>query len=395
MSQQLVSGNDYAFDLGLTDADGRPFVLDGSSLVLTISTPGNSTALVQTLEIDSFGNVTTSDGLAQGVNTPSATIVTQTLTGAQTAALPIGLLTWVLTLTDSAGKVSTPLRGLYRVVGATYLDANLSRREIRRRIADRLGDLVVLTATGDSASNTTFTDVLNISGAADNLTGRQFSVSTGRNAGHIARIVSSNESTNTLTFTPAAPYPFLIGDELEVVNARSRGWTIPEYNRAINNAISDASPLSVAPLVAYLPGTFSRTSPVISVPEVVDEVSEIAWKDPITGAWVPIRVGGSYGWAVDPAAGTVTISGEPADLADGCAIRISGYGRHPELLTDDDVTGLAVEWIVARSCYHMALAGADREGARANTILVYQQEADRARMRIVTLRYPGTVQVRT
>lgn len=394
MSQLIVSGNDYTFDLGLTAPEGGPFELAGSSLVLVISTPGGTASLTQTLVVDIFGTATTADGLDLGTNTATEAIVTQTLTATQTAALPTGLLTWVATLTDSSGKVDTPLRGEYRVVGATYLDAALTRREIRRRVADRLGDLTILEATAASASDTTFTDALNISGAADNLTGRQFSVATGVNTGHIARIVSSSESTNSITFTPAADSIFAVGDELEVVNTRSRGWSIAEYNRAINNAISDAYPLGVASLTASIPDAFSRDSPIVTIPEVLDEISEVAWQDPDTLAWIPLRPGAFYGWAVDPANATLTVTGWPSDLADTRALRLSGYGRHPTLLTDDDVTALHVEWIVARACYHLALAGADREGARGNTILVYQQEADRARIRIATLRRPGTVQVR-
>ena len=391
---RIIAGKDETLDYTLVKATGGPFELAGSTVVFTATTPGGTTALTQTLVVDIFGTATTSDGLALGSGGSSSGEIVQTLTGAQTAALPVGILTWLVTLTDSTGKVDYPLRGQWRVVGAVYLDPTVTRAELRRGIADRLGDLLILEATSASPSNTTFVDALNISGAADNLNGRQFIVATGLNTGHVGRIVSSNESNNTITFTPAADNVFLAGDQLEVVNERSRGWSVAEYNRAINRAIRDAYPLGMAALAATLPADFDLQSPTLTVPEVLDEVYEVAWQDPSTQVWNPIRGGQFYGWSVDSTAGTISIEGTPGTLADGASIRLAGYGRHPELLTDDDVTGLNPEWLTARACYHLATSGADRDGARANTILLFQRDSEGFRSRIRTMRKPGTVRVR-
>ena len=391
---RIIAGKDETLDYTLVNANGGPFEMAGSTVVFTATTPGGTTALTQTLVVDIFGTATTSDGLALGSGGSSSGEIVQTLTGAQTAALPTGILTWLVTLTDSTGKVDYPLRGQWRVVGAVYLDPTVTRAELRRSVADRLGDLVQLEATSASLSNTTFVDALNISGAADNLTGRQFIVVTGANAGHIARIVSSTESTNTITFTPAADNAFAAGDQLDVVNERSRGWSIAEYNRAINRAIRDAYPLGMAALAATISTDFDLDAPTITVPEVLDEVYEVSWQDPNTSVWYPVRGGQFFGWAVDSTAGTISIDGTPGTLAAGAAVRLAGYGRHPELLTDDDVTGLNPEWLTARACYHLATSGADRDGARANTILLFQRDSEGFRSRIRTMRKPGTVRVR-
>jgi hypothetical protein len=313
--------------------------------------------------------------------------------------------TWTLHLVYDSGGVFKEFAGDYQVVstvtGGTGTTIAIegarmtSRRELRRRIADRLGDLVLLEATAESLSNSTFTDDLNISGAADNLTGRQFAVATGANAGHVARIVSSSESTNSITFTPPADTVFSPGDVLEVVNERSRGWTIAEYNRTINAAIADTWPLAAAKFAATISGEFSLDTPTIAIPDAMNEVAGVVWQDPDNDTWIPIqRTEPFYGWTADGTTETVTLRGRPGILAEGRSLRLLGYGRHPELTDDDDETALNPEWLVAECCYRLAVSGADRDGARANTILLYKQEREVLRARIRTLRPSGTVRVR-
>lgn len=390
---RIVAGLDYTFDIVLSSGTGGPFELSGSTVTFTATTPGGTVALTQELEVNIFGVATTEDGLALGAGGASSGQITQTLTAAETEALPAGLLTWVFTLVDSSGLTSRPLQGKWISEHATYLDAHLSRHELRRRIADRLGDLVTLEATSDSLSTTTFIDVLNISGAADSLTGRQMYVVTGPNAGHVARIQSSNEATNTINFTPATSTVCGEGDLIDVFNERSRGWTIAEYNRVINAAIADTWPLAAATFSATFTAAFDADTPTIAVPSVMDEVYEVAWQDS-DGTWIPLRHDTWFGWSADLVSGNITLRGYPSVVADGSLIRLSGYGPHPELLDDSSETALHPEWLTAECAYRLTVSGLDRDNARASSVLLHQKEREAMRSRIRTVRQPNTVRVR-
>lgn len=391
---RILAGADYTFDIVLTDATGGPFELAGSTVTFEARTPGGVVALTQTLVVNGFGVATTSDGLEIGAGGHTSGEITQTLTAAETSDLPAGLLTWRFTLLDSTGATSYPLQGKWTSEHATYLDAHLSRRALRKRIADRLGDLVVLEATSASLSPTTFIDVLNISGAADSLIGRQMVVTSGANIGHVARIHNSNESTSTITFAPAATTTFAAGDVIEVYNERSRGWTVAEYNRAINDAISDTWPLSAATFTAEFAATFTTATPTITVPSVMDEVYEVARKDSYDNTWVPIVRDRFNGWEVDGPTGVITLRGPRASMAEGALIRLAGYGPHPTLNDDSDETALHPEWLTAECAYRLAVSGLDRDQNRGNIVLLLQREREAMRSRIRTLREPHTVRVR-
>lgn len=390
----IKAGADYTFDIVLSDGTGGDFGLAGSTVTFVAKTPGNVTVLTQTLVVNIFGTATTSDGLAIGSGGHLSGEITQTLTAAQTAAFSDGVLTWQFTLLDSTGKTSFPLQGQWLVQSATYADAHLTRRDLRRRIADRLGDLVILEATSDSASTTTFVDALNISGAADSLTGRQLVVITGPNAGHVARIQASSESTNTITITPAADNTFEAGDQIDVFNERSRGWSVAEYNRVINDAINDTWPLGAATFTAAITAAFSADSPSIAVPALMHEVYEVAWQDTTDNTWIPLRKDLFYGWNADVGSATITIRGYPAQMIDTASLRISGYGPHPPLLSDTDATALHPEWLTAECAYRLSVSGLDRDAARGQTILLHQREREAMRSRIRTVRRENTVRVR-
>jgi len=379
----------YPVNAAITDT----FILrDNSNVAIT----GKVSADFATVE----AYLTTDSG------TTASVTIAEIGSGEYTAAFtPTTTGTWTLHVVYDSGGVFKEFSDTYQVQTAVSSGAGVtisitgarmtSRRELRRRIADRLGDLVILEATSASLSDTSFIDALNISGAADNLVGRQFAVATGPNAGHVARIVSSTESTNTITFTPHAPSDFGAGDVLEVVNERSRGWTVAEYNRAINAAIDDAWPLAAARFAATITGAFTIESPTIEIPEAMNEIAAVSWQDGSDDTWIDIeRTDPFYGWTADGTSGLITIRGAPALLADDRPVRLIGYGRHPQLTSDSDETALNPEWLVAECCYRLSVSGADRDGARANTILLYQREAEKYRPRIRTLRTPSTIRVR-
>jgi hypothetical protein len=269
---------------------------------------------------------------------------------------------------------------------------SLTRRTLRRRIAGRMGDLVMMTATAASASTSTFVDALTVNIIAENLDGRMIVVGTGANAGHVARIQSKDNATSTITFTPPATTTFAQGDEIEVLNAHSRGFLVDEYNRAINDAIDDAWPRFKLDYTYALPSDFDYTNPSITVPDEMAYVYEVQWQNSDDN-WIALRKGKWYGWRANPALGTITVLSDPAPMINGRAVRLFGYGRHPELSADADLCAVPAEWLVARACYHLSLGGIDKENAKANAVLTFAREADMLFRRIVTPPHPSMERV--
>ena len=387
----IIRGNDYQFDLSLADADGD-YELSGSSFALTVYRVGGTVVLTQYLTVDQFGVTTLSDGLAVGPDGPSAGVIVQTLTAVQTTALPLAPLYWELVVTDSLGLVSTAMREQWVIQSNSYVTSGLDRRTLRRRIAGRMGDLVVMTATAASASTSTFVDALTVNIIAENLDGRMIVVANGANAGHVARIQSKDNATSTITFTPPAPTTFSQGNEIEVLNAHSRGFLVDEYNRAINDAINDAWPRFKLDYTYTLPSDFDSTNPSITVPDEMAYVYEVQWQNSDDN-WIPLRKSKWYGWRANPALGTITVLSDPAPMINGKPVRLFGYGRHPELSADADLCAVPAEWLVARACYHLSLGGIDKENAKANAVLTFAREADMLFRRIVTPPHPSMERV--
>ena len=395
----IVQGTDVVFDYALVDDDGSAFELASSAITFVAKDLEGVTRLTHEISFTALGNVAAATGLALGPSGSSAGAIVQTLSAATTAGLPTGRLTWTLTLVDSTNKTSVPLRGAWVVVSAAQvvvqpLDGGPTRAELRRRLAQALGDYRSLEATG-AGTTTTFVDALNVSTATEDLSGCQFVVVSGANAGHVARVQGTSGATNTLTFTPAAPSAFAVGDRLDVVMRRGRGWEVREYHQAIDDAIDDAFPTSMAELMTS-GQIFDEAAGEIFVPSEMYEVFGVEWQD-AQGEWHPVpkaqRTAG-WGWKLDASRGAIVITDMPKFLADEMPTRVFGYGRHPRLTSDGQRTAVNSEWLVARAAYYLARGGVDRDSARASLILLFEREAMTLRPRLRTLRKGATSRVR-
>lgn len=395
MSTSIVQGTTVTYDYTLADTDGQPFDLAGCTLSFVASHAG-STVLTHTLAVNLFGVPTTATGLALGTETGT---VVQTLSATTTTALPEGRVTWTLTLTDSTGAISIPLSGAWVVVAAARAVVRAAptgptRGQLRRRIAQNLGDYRSLECTSVSTGGFVI-DSLNISTATEDLSGCQIIVTSGANIGHIARIQSSNDTLNRVTLVPAAASDFAVGDTVDVVMRRGRGWEVREYHQAINDAIDDAYPVTLAELMAESVD-FDVESGKIVVPEELTQVYAVEWQDS-DGHWHVIpkaqRTNG-WGWKPDVANGVIVVTDSPKYLADGQPVRLYGYGKHQPLRSEADRTDVNVEWLSARASYYLCRGGMDRDPQRGSLILLFERESAALRPRLRTLRKAATVGVR-
>jgi hypothetical protein len=270
----------------------------------------------------------------------------------------------------------------------------LTRAQLRRRIAERIGDIVYLTATANGTT-TTFIDTLRIGTQTDSMLGRDLLFTSGANSGLTRRITSFNDGTGTIGWGIAVTST-LANDTAEVYNKRGTGWLKEEYDRAINACIDEASGLGLVELVEVIPGPFDAEVPEVTVPVTLLEVFAVEWQDS-DGFWHAIRPSARwdrYGWSADPGAGQIRIQGAPAMLADTANIRLSGYGRQATLAADTDSCSLDVDWMVARACYLLYEGGLDRDSGYGQKILLVKEAAERARRRLQVVRHPGTRPVR-
>lgn len=287
------------------------------------------------------------------------------------------------------------------------VDTDYSREELRRAVADRFGDLTQIVATATSSGGTTdhIIDVINVSAASEHFNGRQFicTKSTGSpsNLGQIARITATSDNQGKLTVTPHFASHPVTGDEFDVFNRRGIGFTIAEYNRAINSAIRDAYPLGVIPAVITLTSSFDDDVNTYDIGNNVVEIWKVEWQDD-DGDWHAIPKAtqtNAYGWRTVPtdASGTgnwdLTITGLPSNTADDQPVRFHGYIQQPELSTDSDKSKLNKEWTVARAAYHLALGAIHRGPEYGQLANQLGREAEALRTRLRVIRNPNSERV--
>lgn len=268
--------------------------------------------------------------------------------------------------------------------------------QLRQRLADKFEDLVQLTATANgNVGKTTLIDTYHINPGTEHYNGRDVLCTSGTNAGLKRRVTGTADTTGTLTLNTALTAATATNDTFDVFNRRGRGFTIDQYNRAINNAINDAFPASVIEVVATITGAFDVDTPEITVPSSLVEVSALEAQDS-TGDWriVPkARSRGGDGWYPDKASGQLRLYGRNAWTVDTLSLRVFGLGRQATLSAESDICAIRPEFIVAHAAYHLALGAVGNEdmAVRVNSL---KRELDEQRVMIRKFREPSSAKVR-
>lgn len=272
----------------------------------------------------------------------------------------------------------------------------VSRKELRRMILNRVGDLKVLTATANG-SNVTFIDATNLVGEQNAFRDREvlFTGGTALNLGLTRHVAGSDKAQRAIGFGLALPAATQVGDEVELVNARGIGFTFADVHQALDNAMAIARTVVSDPVYAVIPTPFNALDGFVEVPEEWTKVSGIEWQDG-SGRWRPIRIAprlGGDGWSPDRANRWILVGGTMGRRIDAKIVRLRGYKPIDPLLTDADTTMVSTDWLVAESISQLLSANA----------LTYptperQRAAERAERSAQGLRYmlasrlaPGTV----
>lgn len=268
-----------------------------------------------------------------------------------------------------------------------------------KRVAFRLGDLVMVAATEASPNTSTLIDEINIPTGNEDLTRRQLFFTSGDYRSQFGVITGFDPTAHSITYTPVTSSNVVMGTTACIINKRGMGYVYEEYRFAIQQAQEDAYPIARVP-VAGAGAAFDSDVGTISIPSTIDEVYEVQYQDE-NGFWVPISAAsfsGYRGWQVNEFDNTITIN--DYDLRDslaGYTVRVLGEGREAPLVTFDDVTYLHPDYVVATACYHLALMGMERDitGTRARQVGQFEAEMERKRILIRTLRNPGSRSARS
>lgn len=287
---------------------------------------------------------------------------------------------------------------------ATTSAISYSLRTLRQAVADRFGDLTQLTTTA-SGSSTTLVDALNVNAGSEHFNGRMLLITSGTYDNHKARITGTTDSSGTLTFTPAAGGTIASGVTADVFNRRGIGFTIGEYDRAINNAIDDAFPLAVNEAYAEVASanvTVANNKTTIQVPDSIYEVYAVEWldDDDVHRDIPKATRSNNYGWRALPN-GFIEITGPPQFVTIDRTLYLRGYNRQDRLTEASGVTHanatclLNKEWIVARAAYHLALGAVMRGPEYGSLAQQFGRETEMLRTRLRTIRHANSERVRT
>jgi hypothetical protein len=355
-------GNTYTEPVtSIVDGSGNPFNLAGTTVTLTVRNLRGTVELTHTLVINNLGDVLISDGLALQ-STMEAGVVVNTLSAVETAALSDGWYRWQVQLTDSTGNTWDVDEGAWEVRSSTqYVVRNgVTRREIRRRILGKLGDLVIVQAT-DAGSLSTMIDRIRLTGEPDAYRGRQIMLTGGTvaNLGEQRYVTGSSRTNRSLTVDYDFPAETAVGDEAELINTHGTGYRFDDVAIAIDAAVESASNMAREPVVLDVTDTYNRATGDLTIPDDWVAVTGVDWRNSSDEPWNALEMAGkrlSSGWGVDRARRLITISGERSLYLDTKAVRIYGLRKPQPIPNDDDVTGINAEWLVARAVSELSSA---------------------------------------
>lgn len=397
-NEDIRPGNEKVTTITLYDGTAI-FPLYDTSFAFTVVDQAGNVVINHTLSVDSVGGVIASNGLAIGPDGAASGVVVDTTTAAETAPL-LGWYRWSLKLTDANGN--TPVEpadeGGWNLIADTpyIVPQGITRKMLRRRILQRLGDLTIVVATADG-STTTLIDQRRLTGEPNAYRGQYALFTTGRNTGEERYITGSSRDNRSISIDYELPVATVIGDEAELAYFRGMGYRFMDVHMAIDTAIDNAADTATEPVMMSVSSAFARVPGEIQVPDDWVSVGSVQWQDESDQPWQNMTYAGRYlgsGWSVNRANRTILIGKERGYRIDEKSVRIMGYRRPSLPQNDDDLVGINAEWIIAESIAHLSMAAYRRNPnqERQQMMAVDLQQAGIMRSRVLK-RTGGTVRL--
>lgn len=266
----------------------------------------------------------------------------------------------------------------------------LSLGEIRAMLARQQRDYIKVIATQGSEGKLLY-DEFNLVENTDHFRGAEVICKTGHftNVGVKRKVETSRYETAHVQFTKDYPHPIAEGDVFEFFHFARTGFTIQEYDDAINDAIKNAWPQNREKMYVDPEYLYERDNG-IAIPDVLTHVHDIHFF--AGGRWYsvpPGRMLGDEGWVVDRARRRIHLGGIYNWNAENSPVRIYGYGRPNVLTNDTDRTSTDIEWIMESASSTLITGMLDQATfpigqARAN-------RADQLRGKMISIPEPNTV----
>lgn len=256
----------------------------------------------------------------------------------------------------------------------------ITRAELRQEIGDRIGDVLICTASDTGASASNFIDVVTLRHGNNILRGREAIMSTAADPlnTNVIRVVTGNsQATNSLDVSPPFNSPPVAGDVLELYNSDFGGTLISQIHRAINKAIRIGQ---LAHLIEVTEDVtdFDYTNPTYALDANWYGFigAEWQWDEDSTWTMLPVR-------SLDAANRTVTLAPIRATGYDARPIRLRGYTMPSLLSSDTDSTPINAEWLIERASAELLIATNSKKtsGASSTSLAMGQNNQAQAETR--------------
>jgi hypothetical protein len=286
----------------------------------------------------------------------------------------------------------TNVRPAVTVVQPIYR-GGISRRDLRRMVAQELGDLILVTATAQGTESS-IVDNINLTLENRHYNGMQIRCTVAadaRNVQRTATVTVSSQDSRSVNFIPPFPMPTMPGDEFEFTNFRGTGWRPVEYDNAINAAIRRASDEHFTiPYSETLADAYRRRDEV-AIPDGMIYFNGVSYTDRRGNKKRVVPTG----YSVDRYARTVELKGDYQSRANGASITIHGEIEAPLLEEDHHQTPIPVEWILTEVKAILQNKAVSQGSGQNRDRLFYmdRQGADQRRSLIIPSRAPNTIKL--
>jgi hypothetical protein len=235
----------------------------------------------------------------------------------------------------------------------------ITRRDIRRMVLERIGDLTICEATSaGNVNKLTFNDLDNLYEPSGTFAGKEvmFTAGTSANIGEVRRVVGNTRDTGTITLNRALPAQTQTGDQCELVNTYGTGITFQSIHRAIDTTLT-MSGMEI-PVMAEIATAFDRQDRAISIPAELTAIERVQYQTTNGYEWVNLdkaRGLGENGWAINHGERTLYVGHTVGYQLHGRSIRIIGYARASALESDSDVCPVDPEWVIHQTLSNLLM----------------------------------------
>lgn len=375
------AGQTISDTIAITDWDENPSTLDASTVLSSLTVTHESGTAITPVIISNY--------------TPQGTYIVnfrsrRDLPGLYTLSAFAAETGWEYAQTYQVLPVEQA--GLLPELGAEGVIFS----EFRARIADRMQDLLRLTATADGGLNT-FEDSLNLTDSLNQYAGTHFVMINAlepNNSGQERRVTASSGTTFSVTLNRNLPGITREGDTAHLFNLSGKGFRPQIYDAMIRTVVDEAYPTFLLEIERSV-SAFPTDSRRIAIPAEFAAVHSLYLDDDDVDIDYrrvpPSRREGRYqvGFSVDRASRELVINGDWRDEASGIPYRIGGYARHPVPQSDNDYIVIPERWLnLEVSARLAARRRADQQSS--SWAIEWGRLAQEERGSIMTPRKPNT-----